>query len=389
MTYIQNEIHDRQRGTVAVLAVFMLVLLLGFAALAVDTMVIGTARQQLGTAADAAALAGAMELATQRRIHAVSDLSPEIQAANTQAAALAQSNRVLNQTPVIMTNPANNLDGDIVVGYLDPQGATNQPLAVTPALQSSFNSVQVTASRSSDHGGLVPSFFAQVLGFHGTAVRVQSTASAITYQVKGFKTTPMGTTTLIPIALSLTTYNAMLSNLTTDNYTANPTDHTVSSGSDGIYESTLYPVNSGAGNWGTVNIGVSNNSTSFINGQISNGVSTSDIANTFGSLMQLNPTVTLGGNPGISLGMKDALTSIVGKDVTIPIYDPALSGGNGNNFQYGIVKFAAVTVLGFTAAGVHSYLLVQPAYSYDPTAIPGDPETSWTTGGLVRVSLTR
>ena len=47
----------------------------------------------------------------------------------------------------------------------------------------------------------------------------------------------------------------------------------MTSGADGIYESQLYPVKSGSpGNWGTINVGVSNNSTSTLGAQIRYGI---------------------------------------------------------------------------------------------------------------------
>src|SRR5205823_2679010 len=127
---------------------------------------------------------------------------------------------------------------------------------------------------------------------------------------------------MIPIALSLTTYNAMLSQLTTDNYTFKPKTAQVVSGPDGLYESSLYPAGSGAGNWGTLRVGVNNNGTPTLAGQIQNGLTTNDIGASFGCSMQLSPTVQASGNPGLSLGLKPALQSLVGKTVIVAIYDP-------------------------------------------------------------------
>jgi hypothetical protein len=41
------------------------------------------------------------------------------------------------------------------------------------------------------------------------------------------------------------------------------------------------------------------------------------------------------GNPGISVGIQSSLTAIIGKPVTIPIYDE--NGGNGANARYRVV----------------------------------------------------
>src|SRR5215831_18933678 len=92
------------RGTVAVLFATMLPVLIGFAALSVDTSLIAVARSQLSTAADAAALAGAMQLATENRVRGGTDLTAEITAANNQAVVFATTNHVLGAVPVISSN---------------------------------------------------------------------------------------------------------------------------------------------------------------------------------------------------------------------------------------------------------------------------------------------
>ena len=56
---------ERRRGAVGAFALVSMVALLGMMALAVDTGRLYVARAQLQTAADAAALAGAMELLTE------------------------------------------------------------------------------------------------------------------------------------------------------------------------------------------------------------------------------------------------------------------------------------------------------------------------------------
>jgi len=85
-------------------------------------------------------------------------------------------------------------------------------------------------------------------------------------------------------------------------------------------------------------------------------------------------TVQFEGNPGISAGIKDDLKSIVGKPIRIPIYDPTLSSGNGNNLVYTVVAYVPVVIVNVIFKGVHSYVTVQPS------AVPVDPTTVW--GGI-------
>jgi hypothetical protein len=46
-------------------------------------------------------------------------------------------------------------------------------------------------------------------------------------------------------------------------------------------------------------------------------------------------------------------------------------------------------VLAVNFKGNPKYVIVQPALTRDPTAIPGEAQTSWTAGGLIRLNLSR
>ena len=81
------------------------------------------------------------------------------------------------------------------------------------------------------------------------------------------------------------------------------------------------------------------------------------------------------------------LDSIIGKPVTIPLYDQ--SGGNGNNAWYRVVDFAVVRIVSVNFQGNPKYVIVQPALSYDPTAETGTAMTNWQQGGIVKLFLSR
>lgn len=97
----------------------------------------------------------------------------------------------------------------------------------------------------------------------------------------------------------------------------------------------------------------------------------------------------LTGDPGISTGLKDSLQAIVGRPRTIPIYDPAGSSGTGNNTQYKIIGFAPVRLLAVNFQGNPKHVIIQPALTRDSTAIPGQLQSNWSAGGLIRLHLTR
>jgi Flp pilus assembly protein TadG len=381
-----------RRGTAALLFGLMLPLFLGLAALSVDLSVLAVSKAQLSTAADSGALAGVVKLADDYRLKGITDLTTEINSANTSAAQFVRANPVLGQAAVISTNTSNDTSGDIVVGYLDPKNSS-ATLDTSVASRSMYNAVQVTTSLNSSHGGIVPNYFSKLMGFQGSSVSVTSTAIAQNYSIKGFTSVNGLNPRLLPIVLDQTTYNAMKSGTTTDQYSWDPSTQTVTSGPDGVWESLLYPVASGSpGNWGTINVGVSNNGTSTLGDQIQYGITPTQMANYPNSTIALDytqtpPQITFSGNPGISAGIKDNLAAIIGDPVMIPIYDT--NGGNGNNAWYRVIAFAPVRIMVVNFQGNPKYVIVQPALVTDPTAKAGTPQSSWTQGGVIVNRLAR
>jgi Flp pilus assembly protein TadG len=379
------------RGTTALVTAALLPVFIGLAALATDTSIVAVARCQMSTAADAAALAGARQLATENRVRGATNLAAEITAANQQAVSLATSNTVLGSAPVVPTNMSNQSGGQILVGYLDPTNSSST-LDASSASTSRFNSVQVNLLRDASHGGAIPTVFAQLMGCKGTAITLTSTATAQCYSISGFRAVGSLNARLLPIVLDKTTWQAMLTGQSTDQYTYNTSTNMVTSGADGIYESQLYPVGSGSpGNWGTIKVGVTNNSTATLSAQIQSGITPDQLATYANSTIQLDttqnpPSITFQGNPGVSAGIKGALTSIIGTPVAVPIYDQ--SGGNGNNAWYRVIAFQPARILAVSFQGNPKYVIIQPCLLNDETAIAG-PSQSWTSGGVISVQLSR
>jgi Flp pilus assembly protein TadG len=383
-----------RRGAVALLVGLLLPVLLLCTALVADLAVLAVARSQLSVAADAAALAGAAQLGSARRTQTtITDLTPEITAANTQAISFAAQNFVLHQPATLLSNTGNSPGGDIMVGYLD----TTRPgtaLSTAPADLLEFNSVQVTARRDLTHTGLVPAFFARMIGYGGTALSVQSTATLQPYVVMGFS----GPAQLMPIALDSGTWAQMVAKATVDQYTWDPVTHKVSTGPDGSYESQLFPVQNGAtGNWGTLQIGVSNAGNPTLGAQIADGVTAAQIANIPGGLQMTGtpPSITFMGNPGIGGGLKSYLDAAVGKPAFIPIYDQ--TSGGGTNSPYRIIAFQPGVIVAVNGNGGGQgngnnpnpmTVTIQPAVIDGTNTIVGA-TTDWTGGGALKLCLTK
>jgi Flp pilus assembly protein TadG len=380
------------KGQIMLMTAILTPVLLGGALISSDTAVLVSARAQMQSMTDASALAAAQQLVSDTRLSGTANITAQMNAANSNAVSISAKNPVLNATPVMNSNPTNSASGQIVVGYLSPTDYSSSAPDTT-ASRATFNSVQITGLRDASHGGIIPTFFGGPLGITGSSMTVKSTATAQNYAIQGYQSTNGSSANLLPIALDSTTYTAMMNGQTQDSYfwCSNPAG--VSTGSDGVYESRLYPVSNGdPGNWGTVKIGVNNNSTSTLNAQITGGITPAELATFPGGVLQLDPSlsppsITLSANPGLSAGIQSSLTSIIGKPVTIPIYDQ--TGGNGNNAWYRVINFAPVRIMAVNFQGNPKFVIVQPALVNDPTAIPGAPQSSWTQGGVVRVHLSR
>ncbi len=129
--------------------------LIAFCSLAVDFGRVQMVKEQLQCAADAAARAGLVNLATS------------VSAAQTAAVNVAAANTVDGAAVTIATT-------DVAFGYWNPVAQTFT-VATTAATQLAANAVQVTASRTAAKTNAVPLLFASIVGrgtcdVHSTAI---------------------------------------------------------------------------------------------------------------------------------------------------------------------------------------------------------------------------
>lgn len=362
----------KRRGAAAVLTLVASAALIGFAALAIDVGMLCGAHTELQRTADAAALAGAAKLLDPSRLTGTADATEAIEAARLAVQQVAARNPILNDRPTVNA-------GDITVGYLSNPNDLTQPIATDdPSL---FNTVRVRVRRDEIANGPIRLWFAQLLGFRTTDLSA-SAAATVKDGIVGFRVTPRtGNAGILPLALHVNTWRALLAHTlaATDNYSYDPQTGTVSAGSDGIQELNLYPGaganqlppwGTSSGNFGTVNIGPSNNSTAHLSSQIRYGVTAADLAY-YGGELKLGPdgTLLLNGDTGLSAGIKDDLESIKGTPRIIPLFSQVVM--NGNNAMYTIVGFGGVRILNvdLTGAMQKKHVTIQPAFVIDDSAI--------------------
>jgi hypothetical protein len=349
---MKSRIQHQRRGNIIVMTALMLTGVIAFAAFAVDLGYLYAVRVELQRCADASAIAAAWELIDKDGAVGTQTSTRLTTNASAKASQYAALNHVASGSPGLGS-------GDFVVGYMANPKSPTDALVTTP-VGSLPNAVQIRVQRTHDQNGEVPLFFARVLGYDKESLSAQATAAYVS-SFSGFRAPSDGDTLgILPFALDQDTWNN-LSTAGTDAWTYNSSTKTVSAGSDGVMEVNLYPQGTGSpGNRGTVDIGSSNNSTADIARQIVYGISASDLAYLGGSLQFSGGVLHLNGDTGISAGVKDELTSIIGQPRMIPIFSNVV--GPGNNADYTIVKFVGVRILDVKLTGSMStkHVTIQP-----------------------------
>lgn len=374
----------RRRGNAAAITLISIPVLLGCAALVIDTGNLYNVRSELQRSADAAALAGAWELLHDSRISQESETWDGIYQAREKAADYAARNPIQGQAPEVDLNEGNVTNGDILIGYLSNPDNLNQPLDISNSAY--FNSIRVAVRRDAIRNGPIDTFFANIFGI--SSVNAGASATAIIRDgVDGFRI-PQGrevNAQLLPYTLKDTVWEELMARTWTvgDNYSYDSETGMVTPGPDGILELNLFP-GAGAdqlppGNFGTVNIGTSNNSTAIVTRQILHGITENDLAFHGGELTlgTDEAPLILGGNTGISAAVKAPFEQIKGQTRIIPLFSSVQ--GPGNNAEFTIVGFAGIRIMNVKLTGAmnNKAIVIQPAVVADQTAIsrPGSSQS--------------
>ena len=370
-----GHLRTKRRASVTVLTGVSMTVLLGFAALTIDVGMLYNVRVELQRTADAAALAGASKLLDDDLLKGGSNVSDVLQAAQQAAQSITALNLVQNASPQVIA-------ADIRAGYLNNMNNLSEAINFNSPTQ--YNTVQVTVRRDGSANGPVPLIFGRIFGLNSANVTATA-AAAYKGKVVGFQATSQtGNAKLMPFALSVYAWTQLLaqSGGLTDEYSYDSDNHTVASGSDGIFEINLYPSDETGqlppGNFGTVDIGSSsNNSTQHLSDQIRYGITADDMSyydgklqlGEDGTLMLTGSTISLTGDTGLSAAIKDDLKFIIGKSRAIPLFNQVI--GPGNNSVFTIVGFAGIRIVDVKLTGPESKkrVLIQPALVVDDTVI--------------------
>ncbi|MEX0679706.1 MAG: pilus assembly protein TadG-related protein [Pirellulales bacterium] len=337
----------RRRGTALVLLTLLMIPLLAMVAFSVDYGYLLKVDCDLQRCADAAALA------------CVQDLVPA--ADGTQD--LARVRATLRNYVAMNLDPSFQvLDADIEIGRFNPATIYSNVTLLNSGI---FDAVRVKLRHDASANSRVALFIGPLLGMQDAAVT--ATATAVLQKPLGL----LPGAKVIPFAVPKDVWDGRD---TGEQWT--------------IYGDGKMTDDSGVvipGNWGTLDIGPTDNSTDALNDQITNGLKQSDIDALYAdnristtTYIDTSHTISMQGDTGISIGLKLSVVPIHGETRIVPIFD-SNSGAPGNNLEYNVVKWGVVTVIDSNWQGAkNTNIVIEKSYDYQGELRPAD--LSSTTG---------
>lgn len=372
----------RRRGTVVVFTAVSFTVLIGFAALAIDVGYAYAVQAQLQRNADAAALAGAVILTSDKMLTPSYDPTSDVISEVDLYAALNVSGGV---APVIAGS-------DIIVGFIsdlsDPTEMINP--GATP-----FNAVQVMVRREDNNNGELPMFLASIFGVSSVPLRAVAIAG-VEDGFSAYHPPSSGTTPLLPFSISLDKFNDQITDGNgPDQWTWNETTRTPDQVPDGENEIWIFPTGiDAAGNFGTLNIGIGSQGTQQLGNQIRNGLSEQDLINEIGtanlSFVDSNgnsQNYGMTGNPGISGGLAADIQARIGDVVAYFVHDTVTMQGSNATFNIIDLRFGRLFEVDLTGNPANKRIVLQPE-AYSGPGIQTDPASTRTGRGNFTLRLT-
>jgi hypothetical protein len=389
--FLMSGDRPRRRGAAAIFAMVMMVVLIGFAALTVDVGVLYNTRADLQNAADAAALAGAAAYATPAMVQVRLDKNVSENLQTVLATAASQAQLTAGKNWSFAGGGTAIEPDDIGTGWIDVTSATS-PLDPNPT-PANYNAVQVVVRRSKDSSnGPVRFFFAPIFGKHTTSVSASAVA-VYDDHFAAYDVSIPGSANLWPFTISTGQYDNWVAG-STDNYQYNPETDQVGNGQDGAVEVRLYPDKLAPGNYGLLNIGSPNQSTTTLEGQIISGVSASDVElevgtseltfyDANGDPLGYNMT----GNPGLKAALEGDIKARVGDVVAFFVHDNVLNSGSNVTYHITGIRFARVMYVLLQGSSPNRGLWMQPVSYNGPGVITvaGAPSSDGNAGHITLV----
>lgn len=324
---------DRRRGVIAPLLAILAVPMMGMVAFSIDYGYITVIQSELQRTADAAVLSAVIDLVPNH------DGTQNLQAPRDRVVEYVQAN--LADSPA-GDNTFTVLDADIEIGRYERATINDMSQPVTLFDTGFQDTVRVTLRRDATANGPVSLFFARVLGINEQPVVVTSTA--VLRRGAGLQDGVYILPFAIPVEFWDGLADAEVFRVWSDNTITDEYNNEVNViGDDGAEV---------PGNWGTVDIGLLNNSTRNIEDQTLLGLAQQDLdaLDADGRIQgtgELRAPVWLEAETGLSSGIKDTILGINGETRVIPLYD-SVNGdfevGTGNNAEFHIAAWGVIVV---------------------------------------------
>ena len=329
-------VRKSRKGGVTILTIVLLLAMLAAAVFAIDYGYLLVVKTDLQRAADSAALAAVQDIIPD------SNGSQDFGSARETIRSYAQANLGEEEFQVGAM--------DIEFGRFDPASVYSGFTILNSGIH---DTVRVTLRRDDLNNSSVSLYFARLLGIENANVSASSTAILQKAQFL------QPGADVLPIAIFEDTWNG------------NPvgTEWSIYGGgrlvdADG---------NDTPGNWGTLDIGSTSNSTADIADQINNGLRQEDLDSLYeqGAIatdthIDSDVDMWLKGDTGFSSGMKSAIKNSHGKTKLIPIYSTLSGNTNGGNLDFHIVGWGVVEIVTSHWQGnKKSYVKVRKSYTYD------------------------
>ena len=329
-----NRLHNRQ-GAVTILVVALTIIMFIVAVFAIDYGYILVVKTDLQRAADHAALAAVQDIVPNE------DGYQDLSSVESQLQLYTKENLGEDSFSIAAS--------DIETGRFDP---SNIYSSVTLLSTGVHDTVRVTLRRDDLNNTSVSLFFARLIGINN--VDVSATSTAVLQKARYL--TPG--TDILPIAIPEDVWN---SSDVGEIWSVYGNGRILDSEGDEL-----------PGNWGTLDVGATSNSTSELVDQINNGLRQEDLdfladegAIPDNTKIDSENPMWLSGDTGLSSGMKSAIQDSHGETKLVPIFDQT-NDGNGGNLDFHVVGWGVVKIVSSQWRGNNnSSVVIQKTYTYD------------------------
>jgi Flp pilus assembly protein TadG len=383
MRFLRNN-QGKRRGGIVVLAAFLMAILVGMLAFAIDIGYMSTVKAELQNAADAAALAGAERIQSQF----VQYYAPG-QTSQTSIYNYTTTNTTDPNSPIATAqrfagyNKAGGVylqlpASDVSFSYYD--GTTFQ--AASTVLFP--NTVTVTTRRDTTANNPLNLFFGNIFGVSNSNITATASATIYAGDVTSLKVIPGVNAHILPVALDVNVWTQFASGNLNSPWLTGMT----SPGPNGMAQLQVYPFSTNTpGSFGLLDTGVPANNAPAFRNWIDYGSTPNDISYLLtNSMLPVSPSAPepwkVG--PGLTSTLLSNFQDQMDVPNLIPLFVPVnpptigapdpgsnyvAATGNGQGATYAIVGFAGVQITQATGTGNNMNVSVQLTCIVDPTAV--------------------